>query len=225
MTEWRVAKSLLTLRDQVNARWPNRRKDSDGTIGNAEHASRSSDHNPWIHDNGLGIVTAMDITHDPANGCDSYALAQALLNSRDPRIKYVISNRRIASGNAGPSPWVWRKYTGANPHDHHCHISVMSDESDFDSVRTWDFNFNTVPQSAPSSSVTSYVTPPPTLSVGAPRSELVRMLQQLLVAHGEKITVDGYFARETEKAVRAFQTSNGLDSDGFVGPMTWAKLR
>ena len=30
---WRVGASLLTLRDQVNAAWPNRSRASDGTIG------------------------------------------------------------------------------------------------------------------------------------------------------------------------------------------------
>ena len=34
---WRAAKSLLKLRDQVNARFPGRKKDSDGTIGDAAH--------------------------------------------------------------------------------------------------------------------------------------------------------------------------------------------
>src|SRR3954469_14339906 len=102
--EWRLADALVTLRAQVNVRWPNRSKKSDGTIGDEAHASRSSDHNPWVKDGAMGVVTAEDITHDPASGCDSYVLAQQLLDSRDDRIKYIISNHRIASGNAGPSP-------------------------------------------------------------------------------------------------------------------------
>jgi hypothetical protein len=43
------------------------------------------------------VVTALDVTHDPANGVDPGALAETLRTSRDPSIKYIISNRRIAA--------------------------------------------------------------------------------------------------------------------------------
>src|SRR5437660_11202884 len=124
---WRLAKCLETLRTEVNAKWPNRHKDSDGTIGDESHQGRESDHNPWVQDGAMGVVTAMDITHDPANGLDSEQLAEALRKSKDPRIKYIISNRKIASSET--SPWDWRPYTGANPHNHHVHISVKSDKA------------------------------------------------------------------------------------------------
>ena len=127
---WRLAKSLETLRSNVNAKWPNRSKDSDGTIGDESHQSSNSDHNPWVQDGGQGVVTAMDITHDPANGLSSQKLAEALIASRDPRIKYVISNRKIASSEA--SPWQWRDYDGKNPHNHHVHISAKSEKASYD---------------------------------------------------------------------------------------------
>jgi hypothetical protein len=38
------------------------------------------------------------------------------------------------------------------------------------------------------------------------------------------IAADGRFGAGTEDAVRAFQTSRGLKSDGIVGPNTWAQL-
>lgn len=136
---WRVAKALLTLREQVNAMAPNRRKKSDGTIGDAAHASRDSDHNPWVSDGSVGVVTAMDITHDPLGGCDAGALANALLASRDPRIKYVIFNRRIAShmrkGEA--APFEWRAYGGSNPHTQHVHISVREVKTAYDATDPW----------------------------------------------------------------------------------------
>jgi hypothetical protein len=40
--------------------------------------------------------------------------------SGEKRIAYVIFKGRIASSRLG---WRWRKYTGSNPHNHHCHIS------------------------------------------------------------------------------------------------------
>ena len=66
---WRVAKSLLLLRNQVNRKAPNRSKVSDGTIGDKAHQSQNSDHNAWVKDGSVGVVTALDITHDPTDGC------------------------------------------------------------------------------------------------------------------------------------------------------------
>lgn len=135
---WRVAECLETLLGQVNERWPTRKKDSDGTIGDARHqAERTSDHNPWVRDGQIGVVTALDITHDPASGCDAGKLAEAMRVSRDPRIKYIISNRRICSGSAGPSPWVWRPYSGVDDHSHHLHLSVKSTKADYDYTGPW----------------------------------------------------------------------------------------
>jgi hypothetical protein len=136
---WRVAKSLLALRDQVNRKAPSRKKSHDGTIGDAAHASRASDHNPWVTDGGVGVVTAMDITHDPTGGCDAGAVAEAIRGSRDGRVKYIIWNRRISNPLPldGQPPWAWRPYTGTNPHDKHCHISVKPEKSSYDSVRIW----------------------------------------------------------------------------------------
>lgn len=132
---WRVAECLLVLRRQVDAKAPSRNTASDGTIGDAAHAARSSDHNPWVVDAGTGIVTAMDITHDPGGGCDAGALAEAIRAGQDPRVKYVIWNRRIMSSTV--SPWTWRTYTGENPHTHHVHISVRSDKEHYDSNSRW----------------------------------------------------------------------------------------
>jgi endonuclease G, mitochondrial len=127
------------LRDQVNRFAPNRNKANDGTIGDAAHQSRTSDHNPWVTDGAVGVVTAVDITHDPANGCDAGALAAAIRASGDGRVKYLIWNRQIA--NSSPigkaKAWTWRPYGGANPHDHHVHISVKPERSVYDSTLTW----------------------------------------------------------------------------------------
>lgn len=53
----------------------------------------------------------------------------------------------------------------------------------------------------------------------------VKNLQILLNAKGYSCgTADGDFGAKTEKAVRAFQTANGLVSDGIVGKDTYNKL-
>lgn len=130
---WRVAKSLEKLRSQINVRYPGRDKASDGTIGDAAHSASTSDHNPGAD----GVVEGMDITNDPKVGCVSNDIAEALAASRDPRIKYLISNGRICAGSAGPSPWKWRKYTGKNPHRKHFHISVKGTPKYYDDSADW----------------------------------------------------------------------------------------
>lgn len=136
---WRVAKSLLTLRTQVNQAAPGRSKASDGTIGDAAHCRRRSDHNPWIRDGNIGVVSAMDITHDPSDGCDANEIAESIRSNRDVRVKYIIWNRRIANSSpiGGHPAWAWRDYTGSNPHDKHIHISVKADKPNYDSTVAW----------------------------------------------------------------------------------------
>jgi hypothetical protein len=132
---WRVAESLQRLLAEINAMAPNRSKASDGSIGDALHQTRDSDHNPWVVDGGMGVVTARDFTHDPKNGCDAQAIADAIVASRDPRVKYIIWNRRICSSQV--QPWTWRKYSGANPHNKHVHISVLPQKAKYDDVSDW----------------------------------------------------------------------------------------
>lgn len=132
---WRLASALQHMRDQLAIMYPKRSKASDGAIGDAAHASRSSDHNPWVRDRGVGVVTAIDVTHDPKSGCDGTKLAEALRAAHDPRVKYVIWNRQIFSSTV--SAWKWRPYTGTNPHNHHVHISVKADKQFYDDNRDW----------------------------------------------------------------------------------------
>jgi hypothetical protein len=132
---WRVAESLQRLLAQVNQMAPSRNKASDGSIGDPRHQSRASDHNPWVIDGNMGVVTARDITHDPNNGCDAQKIADSIVASRDPRVKYLIWNRRIC--NSQVEPWTWRKYTGTNPHNKHIHISVLPQKAKYDDTSDW----------------------------------------------------------------------------------------
>ncbi len=215
MSDWRVAKSLETLREQVNAAYPARAKTDDGTIGDESHQATASDHNPVG-----GIVHAMDLTHDPKNGFDSYKFADMLLADKDSRIKYVISNSRIG-GDEGftarnkstynlPGPWRWGQYHGANPHDRHVHISVNSNNADV--TTAWALE----PIKADPAAAT--ILPWPILREGG-TGEVVRYLQQRL-----GIKADGMFGPMTKAAVRLFQENRGLVQDGVVGQYTWNEL-
>lgn len=136
---WRAAKSLLVLREQVDRIAPNRNRLSDGLIGDGAHETRKSDHNPWVRDGGVGVVTACDITHDAAHGCDAGRIAEAVRASRDSRVKYIIWNRRIANSAAigAHAPWTWREFKGKNPHTKHVHISVKPEKAAYDSGSAW----------------------------------------------------------------------------------------
>ena len=106
-----LAPSLVALRNEVNAKYPKRDKKSDGWIGDPSHQARKSDHNPDYADG--GIVRAIDIDKD---GINVQAVLAAVLS--DPRVSYVIWNRRIWGGSR------WRAYEGTNPHTGHIHVSI-----------------------------------------------------------------------------------------------------
>lgn len=137
---WRTARSLDVLLAEVNAAAPKRNKASDGSIGDAAHASRDSDHNPWVTVGGQGVVRARDITHDPANRVDGNRLATdiASLLGKHPALgsgAYVIWNRRIISTDRLREGW--RPYSGSNAHTKHVHVSVALAAAAFDSTAPW----------------------------------------------------------------------------------------
>lgn len=141
---WRVARSLDVLLDEVNATAPLRSKVSDGSIGDAAHATRDSDHNPFIIDgDGIGVVRARDFTHDPINGLDCDLLAVRLVDlakAGHPALgpgAYFIWEGRIASATEDGEPWDWEPYYGSNEHRAHLHVSVALAAGGYDSTRPW----------------------------------------------------------------------------------------
>lgn len=212
---WHLAKSLETLRKQFNEMAPNRDVDSDGTIGDSAHASRASDHN----EDAQGYVKALDITHDPEHGVNTWKIAEQLLASHDPRIKYIISNSRIGgdedySKRNGVPPWTFHRYTGSNPHNHHMHVSVDKGGGGLDDTTPWKFSLTEVSPDAP-------ISPKPGggLLRRGDKGGRVKYLQGIL-----GLPQDGIFGAGTEKAVKEFQEKHGLTADGKVGPYTWDKL-
>ena len=126
-----LCKGGVTLRDQVNRKWPKRDKRSDGWIGDRAHASRVSDHNP----NKAGVVHAIDIDENMGkgrnrNGRTAKRLANQLLDyaasglAGASRLKYVVYENRIASGTYRKTFWSWRH--GNWGHEAHIHVSFTS---------------------------------------------------------------------------------------------------
>lgn len=240
---YRLAKSLDTFRSQVNALYLSRDKESDGWIGDTRHKNSKSDHNP----NSAGVVTAIDIDEDVRPGSDAMPIVNALIASRDLRIKYVIyEGRMIRNYRAkdGTAPWVWTPYKGKNPHKHHFHLSVSADPKLYDDPRPWALNItNSTAADSPadnSANADRPITPNEpatsphkspsirTLQVKNPlmHGEDVYALQAALVGRGFMTAgqVDGVYGERTMKAVRTFQESKGLRPDGMAGPNTFAAL-
>jgi hypothetical protein len=139
MTTWRVARSILTLFGQLQAKAPMARPrpvgqlvaDEWGTIGDAAH-DPGSDHSPhnfpgW----GAQIVTAGDFPNRPDLGLDAHQVLDNIRRSHDPRVKYGISNGQQFSSYpvSGYDAWTWRPYNPKNGDKHftHGHLSVVGD--------------------------------------------------------------------------------------------------
>ena len=201
---WRLARSLVVLRDEINTLAPHRNKDYDGTIGDESHQQRQSDHNP----NSAGVVCAFDATHDPEHGADMAVISRQIQKSGHPALNYVIYNRKIWS--VGRASEGWRYYDGTNPHDHHCHISVKQNHTLYDDTTSWG-----IASPAPS--------PEPTMAYKLTRPYMIgETVRKIQIALG--IEADGIFGPATERAVRAYQEKQGLTVDGIVGPETLKKL-
>jgi hypothetical protein len=118
-----LCKAGQQLREQFDDTFPDRDRRSDGWIGNKAHQLTVSDHNP---DAETGVVRAIDVDRDVSGSAKPdimpYIANQIRLAAKagDKRIAYVIFEGRIASSRMG---WRWRKYSGSNPHNAHCHIS------------------------------------------------------------------------------------------------------
>lgn len=149
---WRLARSLVQLRDEVNGRWPKRATTSDGALGDAAHSARRSDHNP----DDKGVVRAVDVTEwDPDTPHDdnddvAEVIAETLRASRDPRIKYVIWRGRMFSsyGTSSRRAWEWGPYSGPNGHFQHVHVSVVADDR-ADGTAPWGISATPKPPAPP----------------------------------------------------------------------------
>lgn len=204
-----LAPSLVRLRREIDGRWPARSKASDGWLGDAAHAARKSEHNP----DAKGAVHAIDIT---AEGVNAKLILRELIG--DPRVWYVIHKGRIYSRTYD---WRPRKYTGANPHNHHIHVSIMLTRGAENTVTPWIDDAPPAP------------TPPtPRPDAPAPGSRPLRFgdrgpdvawLQRKL---GPKRVgrADGIYGRKTAAGVRWYQKMKGLEVTGRVDKTTWRAM-
>lgn len=116
---------------------PNRDRASDGWIGDLAHQDSKSGHNPdrsgnaeYKDGDSKDEVRAGDIDADLRRpGVTMTMVAEKIRTTPAlrKRAAYIIWNRRIASANSG---WVWRTYTGSNPHTKHLHVSTIPSQDE-----------------------------------------------------------------------------------------------
>lgn len=123
------APSLEQLLEEVNARFPKRKKASDGWIGDPKHAARVSDHNPAKNSTPPGCVRARDFTLAVKDGA---WLVKRLIT--DSRVEYVIHDGKIWRRK---NKFKAERYDGANPHRTHVHVSLRHTTTAERSVKRW----------------------------------------------------------------------------------------
>jgi hypothetical protein len=208
---WRLAPSLVAMEHEANRIAPRRSQRSDGSIGDQSHRNRTSDHNP-----SSGYVHALDLTHDPLGGFDAHARVRTLVTRRDPRVKYIISNRRIY-GPGSKFGWGGGPYSGDNPHTMHAHVSVQPTQTgrhdtspwfkasvtiatppiNWTAVRRWEAGLI-----LPDLQALPYLHP----KVGAPEAPFVKVLQRTLnLLRSAGLNVDGIYGHTTTLHVIAWQ--------------------
>lgn len=107
-----LVRSLVNLRAEIDARWPNRTRAIDGWY-RSPSVGISVGHNPDYK----GAVHAIDVDR---RGIDPlWIVHNAYRGGRV--LYYMIWNRRIYSRSYG---FAERVYTGSNPHTDHIHIEV-----------------------------------------------------------------------------------------------------
>lgn len=141
---WILVPSLVALRGEFNQVAPNRDKDSDGSIGDQEHATGSSGHNPDetgrpedTDADSKNEVRAIDVDSDlRVPGLTMEMCVQFIVmlcrTERITWIKYIIYRGRIWSRSSG---WITQRYTGSNPHDKHAHFSCRPDTTSENTTR------------------------------------------------------------------------------------------
>ena len=123
----KLSKAAIQLREQIDDAFSDRDKTSDGWVGDSRHDSRKSDHNP----DEQGWVRAIDIDRDLSGKAKPDLMPDlvdqvraACKKGSERRIAYIIFDGQICSPILR---WKWRKYTGANKHNHHVHFSFKKE--------------------------------------------------------------------------------------------------
>lgn len=125
---WHLAYSLVLFRAWIHARYPKHvgaNRADDGSVGDLEHAARTSDHNPNIRQSVNAIDEDDDGLHMPS------VLAAAMVHTSTAYAiweGFIFKARTLFKGEV---------YTGTNPHGKHGHISIWQTVKAENSKTPW----------------------------------------------------------------------------------------
>lgn len=209
---------LVTGRAEINTRWPNRDKRSDGWISDAAHAAHgypTTKHSPNLRD----YVHAIDVDTD---GVDMNRIKGRF--AAMPQAHLWIHNRQIAFRHEG---WRPRKYTGPDPHTGHGHIEDEDTPAAEHDLRTWNIGTAT-PASAPAKGTAGRMVKLPVVrrnpGVSTAAGRQAQLALRKLGADLGTSGVDGRVGDATVAAIRTFQRGHQLAADGAIGATTWCAL-
>lgn len=219
----REAKSLQVLESEIQEHFPGT---TTWEVGDKAHQNTWSDHNK----NAAGVYCGKDVLGNA--GLDLQRFVDYLRANPHPNLRYIIFNHKIyhRSNNFEPED-----YHGKSGHKKHVHLSVGNgpdgrSTSGYDSTDPWGISALKGKPSTPSKPSKPSTGTTENLEDNMPtlkrksRGRAVKMLQALLGIWGFKVSVDGIFGRQTENAVRAFQSKYAKPVDGVVGKVTWRAL-
>lgn len=210
-----LAKNLRTARSEINARWPDRDKRSDGWIGDRAHQGTVSDHNPDEND----IVHAVDVDKD---GIDPHFVVRRAI--KHSSVQYVIYNETIWSRRRNFRP---HRYTGSNKHRSHIHISGRHGSKYENNTTGWGIKPKPRPEPEPQPvSIPRVGNGTRMLLLKDPmmRGTDVRFVQRW-IGKRRAGADDGIFGPHTRSGVMWYQRLRGIGVDGIVGPVTWRNMR
>jgi hypothetical protein len=138
---------LVVLRGEFDKLGPNRDKGADGSIGDAAHRARVSDHNaddtagsvtPYTDADDRPEVHAIDVDstgpYESSFGAAVLRVVERHRTGADDRLQNVIHNRKIYSRTWG---WTAHDYTGDDPHTGHAHFSARYTAAQESDTRPW----------------------------------------------------------------------------------------
>ncbi|WP_157751399.1 peptidoglycan-binding domain-containing protein [Actinoplanes derwentensis] len=207
----------------MNKKYPNRKKTSDGTLGDQAHKSRVSEHNP----DGDGTIDAWDMdcnllgsSNDTGSAAEDAEVRKVIAEFlKQPQAQLVIYNKHIHNVDID-EPGEWRWYgdwsSGKNPHDHHAHLQSKQSREDITYKGNLDGVVNAQPKPATGELSRG--------DTGERVKALQRGLRKVFPLYSGDLEVDGQYGLRTEKAVAQFQKRSGLKVDGVVGGITRAAL-
>lgn len=225
----------VTLRDQVNKKWPTREKSSDGWIGDAAHQANSGwgtngkgsyhnvDPNGIVHaidldESFLGKGKGQKVAKEFAEQLAAYCRA----GKDGGRIAHIVYEDQVASATANN----WHFRGSGYSHFQHIHIS-FTNKADKDGSKFLLPIFENVSPPAPKPEQKIPVYPGRSKLSKGQRNADVKTMQKQLIKKGFAINngPTGYYGDQTVAAVKKFYASLDKKSDGAtMQPDGWNKL-